>query len=382
MILITQKNQCCGCTACVQVCPKQCIVLREDSEGFVYPYVNTETCLNCNLCNSSCPIINQNEPREPMVTFAAKHPNDEIRKVSSSGGIFSILAEEIIAKNGVVFGARFDSNWEVEHAYAETMEKVALFRGSKYVQSRIGETYKQAEKFLKDGRLVLFTGTPCQIAGLNKYLRKEYENLLTVDVICHGVPSPLVWRTYLKEINKKNLPITSINMRDKKDGWKKFRIHIESNDGKILDEPSSSNIYLQGFFKNLYLRPSCYHCSVRNFKSSSDITIGDFWNGEKFYPLLDFQLGYSVVISSSQKGTDFIIGLNQGELIPVSTESTFASNPVLKYSVQEPILRSVFWDGFPKRGSRAIRFICNKIKPNLITRTILAFKRLFLKWIK
>lgn len=203
MIHITDKSKCCGCNACVQRCPKQCIAMREDEEGFLYPKVDVAVCIDCGLCEKVCPVINQNVPKEPLQVFAAKNKNEDQRLRSSSGGVFILLAENIIKQGGVVFGARFDKNWEVEHGYAETLEELEPLMRSKYVQSRIGNTYKEAEMFLKQGRKVLFVGTSCQIAGLHKFLRKEYENLLTVDFICHGVPSPGVWRKSSEERSRK-----------------------------------------------------------------------------------------------------------------------------------------------------------------------------------
>lgn len=197
MINIKEKHNCCGCSACVQVCPKQCISMSADNEGFLYPQIDTAICIDCGLCEKVCPVINQNEPREPLAVYAANNNNEDIRLKSSSGGIFTLLAEQIISEGGVVFGARFNENWEVVHDYTEAIEGLEPFRGSKYVQSIIGDNFIKAKQFLTDGRKVLFSGTPCQIAGLKKFLRKEYENLLTVEVVCHGVPSPMVWRDYL-----------------------------------------------------------------------------------------------------------------------------------------------------------------------------------------
>ena len=240
MIDIKEKNNCCGCSACVQICPKQCISMAADNEGFLYPQVNSAICIDCGLCEKVCLVINQSAPREPLVVYAAKNNNEDIRLKSSSGGIFTLLAEKVIEEGGVVFGAKFDADWNVIHDYTETIEGLAAFRGSKYVQSIIGDNFKTAKQFLNNGRKVLFSGTPCQIAGLKKYLRKEYDNLLTVDVVCHGVPSPMVWRDYLDykrakraagkntvSSSLKELPvITGISFRDKTKGWKKYGFRI------------------------------------------------------------------------------------------------------------------------------------------------------------
>lgn len=204
MVELIDKSKCCGCAACVQVCPKQCISFNEDIEGFLYPIVNKDLCIDCRLCEKVCPFLNLNDPRKPVKVLAAINPNEEIRMKSSSGGIFTMLAEAVIDKGGVVFGARFDKNWEVMHDYTETKEGLDIFRGAKYTQSKIGRTYKEAKDFLIQGRKVLFSGTGCQIAGLRLFLHKKYDNLLMVEIACHGVPSPAVWRAYLDEVTKGN----------------------------------------------------------------------------------------------------------------------------------------------------------------------------------
>lgn len=199
MIFIQDKKECCGCSACASVCPKNCITMSEDSEGFLYPHVDESVCIDCHLCERVCPMINHGKDREPLAVYAAKNSNETIRMQSSSGGIFTLLAERVIDEGGVVFGASFNDRWEVVHDHVETKEELAKFRGSKYVQSKIGDNYRKVKLFLSEGRNVLFSGTPCQISGLKKYLRKDYDNLLAVDFICHGVPSPGVFRTYLQE---------------------------------------------------------------------------------------------------------------------------------------------------------------------------------------
>lgn len=213
MIHIVDKHKCCGCEACVQACPKECISLKADAEGFLYPTANASQCVECGLCERVCPVTNQSKAQQPLQTYAATNNNDAIRQDSSSGGIFTLLAEITIAEGGVVFGARFNDNWDVEHAYAESIDELAAFRGSKYLQSHIGNTYRQAQRFLNDERKVLFVGTPCQIAGLKHFLRKDYPNLLTVDIICHGAPSPLVWKKYLDETISLNERKNSVSLR-------------------------------------------------------------------------------------------------------------------------------------------------------------------------
>lgn len=342
MINITDKSKCVGCNACVQKCPKQCIAMHEDEEGFLYPIVDENLCIDCHLCEKVCPVLNQDEPRVPLACYAAKNPNEDIRMESSSGGIFTMLAEKVIDEGGVVFGAAFNRKWQVAHSYTEDKKGLAAFRGSKYVQSLIGNTYKEAEKFLKEGRLVLFSGTPCQIAGLKKFLRKIYENLLTVDFICHGVPSPGVFRWYLQEeVNnyaarkgRKNsvsfptitsipkgdvmmpegLSIMGIRFRDKCEGWKKFSFVLQlaeaSAEGKKNTVSFSSNLqknaFIKGFLKDLYLRPSCYACPAKELKSGSDITIADFWGVQSVIKDFDDDKGTSLIIINTESGDKIV----------------------------------------------------------------------------
>jgi ferredoxin len=325
MIKLQKNADCCGCNACMQSCHLKCISMQEDHEGFLYPKVDLEHCIGCGLCEKVCPVINQAEVRQPLRCYAAKNKNEEIRRQSSSGGIFTLLAENILNQKGVVFGVRFDENWEVIHDYIETKEKLALFRGSKYVQSRIGESYLQVKQFLEKGRWVLFSGTPCQIAGLKLFLRKEYDNLLTIDFICHGVPSPKVWRMYLDELiydqykkRKKTVlhpklerkdAILSINFRDKTNGWKKFNFALQysptiggTQNTVSLSESLHKNIFMRGFLDNLYLRPSCYACPSKSLKSGSDITIGDLWGIQNINSAFDDDKGISAIMINTKKG--------------------------------------------------------------------------------
>lgn len=344
MIHIIDKKNCCGCSACVQRCPKQCIRLEEDEEGFLYPNVNETTCIKCGLCEKVCPILNQADKRLVQEVLAVKNPNDEERMNSSSGGIFIALAQYFIKNGGVVFGAVYDVCWEVHHVYTETIEGVYPMMGSKYLQSRIENTYKEAELFLKQGRKVLFIGTPCQIAGLRGFLRhKDYSNLLAIDFVCHGVPSTGVWRRYLAEtysgynakeqsrrqatagknsvllssLNAKS-PIGDIKFRDKAEsGWKKSRFVVRKESALKADQNSvlSSDIHYQnpfmrGFLQNLYLRPSCYDCRCKNGVSHSDLTIGDYWAARVTDKDFDDDKGCGLLLINTDKGKNFWEKLN------------------------------------------------------------------------
>ena len=200
MIHIVDKHNCCGCSACLNVCPKACITMLADEEGFLYPKVDKTICIDCGLCEKVCPFMANLDAKRPIRSYAAINPNEQERYNSSSGGIFTMLMRETLNRGGVVFGAAFDKKWNVHHIAIESIEEMPLLQGSKYVQSYVGDCYRDAKDFLREGRDVLFSGTSCQIAGLRQYLRKDYENLTTVDVICHGVPSPRVWSAYLSSL--------------------------------------------------------------------------------------------------------------------------------------------------------------------------------------
>lgn len=307
MINITDKHNCCGCGACVQKCPKTCISLQEDNEGFLYPQVDTVTCIDCGLCEKVCPILNTFEKRKPAGAIAAINHDEEIRKNSSSGGIFTMLAEKVINEGGVVFGARFNKEWEVCLDYTDSIEGLAAFRGSKYVQAKVGDIYKQCEIFLKEGRKVLFSGTPCQISGLHHYLRKEYDNLLTIDFACHGVPSPKVWKNYVKSLQKA-MSLEQVNMRNKSAGWREFNFQIKySSDSKCyeLTSPIYDNDYMKAFLCDLILRPSCHDCKVKGFSSNSDITIADYWGIWNIAPEMNDDKGTSLVFIHNERGQSY-----------------------------------------------------------------------------
>lgn len=333
MIKIVNKQDCCGCSACVQRCPKHCITLKEDGEGFLYPHVNSDECIDCGLCEKVCPELHHGERHIPLEVYAAKNKDESIRMQSSSGGIFTLLAEKVIQEEGVVFGAAFDVNWEVMHTYAETMEGLVDFRGSKYMQSRIGTAYQDAEYFLKQGRKVLFSGSPCQIKGLKLFLRKNYDNLIAVDFICHGVPSPKVWREYLKEtIARKSgknsvlsypipckIGIDTVDFRSKSTGWKKFRFALTLSETSVegvkntvlLSSVFSENPFMRAFLADLILRPSCYSCPSKSGRSGSDLTIADYWAIPQVAPEFDDDKGVSLVLVQTEKGKSFYQSLKE-----------------------------------------------------------------------
>lgn len=348
MIKITDKHKCCGCNACVQKCPMQCITMQEDKEGFLYPVIDNNLCATCGLCEKVCPIINQAEEQIPLRTLVAKNKNEEIRKASSSGGIFTLYAEKTIKKGGIVYGAIFNEKWEVRHSAVETIEGLNRLRGSKYVQSKIGNCYQEAEKRLKEGREVLFTGTPCQIAGLKRYLRKEYKNLTTIDVVCHGVPSPRVWREYLKErcqeLGISINDIKEISFRDKVVGWKRFSLSLKT-DTLYTYKPLDNDTFMRCFLNDLCLRPSCYTCPARKGKSGSDITLADLWGCQEICPDLDDDKGLSLVlVRNAQKEIKLPFCKD------IEYSEALKHNPAIENSAIKPNKRDKFFKVAIKKG--------------------------------
>ena len=390
MIDIRDKSQCCGCEACVQRCPKHCIALVEDAEGFLYPKVDASVCVDCGLCEKVCPVINQSDERQPQAVYAAINPDSDVRQSSSSGGIFSALADAVLSQGGVVFGVCWDKEWRLVFDYAETRDDLYRFRGSKYLQAHIGDAYIKAEQFLKSGRQVLFTGTACQIAGLKKYLRRDYDNLLAVDIICHGAPSPQVWKKYLDEqlrLIEQNrgsrYQIESINFRDKTIGWKNynFSIGLKKADGEVeyFIQPSSQNIFMRGFLRDFYLRPSCYSCPAKSGKSGSDITLGDFWGINQLKPEIDDDRGVSAVMVNTARGASWLGGLSL-EQYSMSYDDVCRYNPALVRSVACPPQRIKFFERYERENF--MLFIGVLCRVSFVRRVLIKIKNLLYRGYK
>lgn len=314
MVDIKHKKDCCGCQACENICPKRCIEMNVDQEGFWYPDVDQTKCIECNLCEKVCPEIKQytNPNASQPQVLGAWNLDEEVKKQSSSGGVFTALAEWIIEQNGIIFGAGFDEEFRVTHRKITNEVDLAALRGSKYVQSRIGNTYAQAKGCLLQGKRVLFTGTPCQIAGLYTYLQKEYENLYTCDVACHGVPSPKVFQKYKAYLEDKYKgKITKVTFRDKVKGWKSYWVTIKFENENLHTTQYGKNPYMIGFLKDIYLRPSCYECTFSTIPRIADITLADFWGVGAKYPELDDDKGTSLLLINTQKGNQLLQGCKE-----------------------------------------------------------------------
>lgn len=291
-------DKCTGCRLCENVCPKHSITFKERWFGFLYPVIQQE-CVHCGLCDKMCP-ANNIKPLDVKNAYVGFYDAD-IRQKCSSGGIFAALANYVLGKDGVVFGATFDEKWNVIMTYTET--DITPMLGSKYVQADVKNTYKECKEFLEKGKLVLYSGTPCQIYGLKGFLKKDYDNLITVDIFCHGTPSPKAWQHYLKSFNKE---IETINFRDKKNGWHDYHLTIKFKDGTAISENSHENKFMQLFLQNKILRKSCYECEHRSH-SIADISIGDAWGQNT---KLDDNRGLSAIIVHGDKGNDILSRLN------------------------------------------------------------------------
>ena len=311
---ISLVSNCTGCSACFEVCPKKAIQMIPNEEGFLYPQVDNNECINCGLCLKSCPSENpvflNNEKPKCMVAASKKD-----RKQSSSGGIFPLLAEKILQNNGFVCGAAWSKEIKLKHIIISSIQDLPKLQKSKYVQSDITGIYPKIKMLLENNKTVLFSGTPCQVAGLNSFLSKTYENLYTVDIICHGVPSPKVLKQYLREIQiPTSETIKDINFRDKKYGWS-YKLNTKiTTDKADYDFSSQTDIYMQAFLKNLSLRKSCGECPFAQLPRQGDITLGDFWGIWNYEQSLDDKQGTSIILINSNKGNELLKSI-EGELL-------------------------------------------------------------------
>ena len=308
MIRITDKSLCSGCTACVNICPVQCIVMRRDREGFDYPVANHDICIGCGKCDAVCPVLNPGEPVEPLSAMVAR--SDEYRAESTSGGIFPILAEKVISKGGLVYGAVMNDDMTVGHADASDMAGVQVMRGSKYVQSDLYSVFEEIRDELEGGRQVLFSGTPCQVAGLGSYLGKRYEGLVTVDFACHGVPSPGLWEKYVDALGKTGEgSLESVCFRDKSSSWMHYSFSYVLRGGRKISSPYMKDPYMALFAQDMTLRPSCYDCVCKAGRSGSDLTLADLWSVAQSAPGFNDDRGVSLILANTVKGRDMLDGV-------------------------------------------------------------------------
>lgn len=304
MIEIKDKTTCCGCTACSSICPKGCIEMRTDEEGFLYPHVRENECINCNVCEKACPILNHIENEENLEQTAAivQNKDQEICRQSTAGGAFTAIAEYTIDKGGIVFGVEIRPDYTVRHTTVETKDELVKFRNSKYVQSDVGNAYVLAKKHLESGRLVCFSGTPCQIEGLRHYLKKDYENLILVDVVCRAVPSPGVWKKYIAMETERYGDMQSIRFRDKTLGYQYSTMELKDNRGNVYRGGIESQPWLRMFFSGMIIRPSCTECVFRSRYRNSDFTIWDCFNVYSIDKSFNEDIGTTRMLIHTKKG--------------------------------------------------------------------------------
>lgn len=326
MIEIRNKQDCCGCTACASACPKQCITMVQDNEGFLYPLIDKDKCVDCHLCEKKCPVLG----REKVVASpnldkakinriaveAADHlpdtsvcylKDEKLRQQSTSGGIFSALAQYVLGLCGIVCGVILDDEQKVVHSFAENEVELAKMRRSKYVQSNQVGVYQRIQEELRKGKTLLYSGTPCQVAGLKSYLGSEYENLITVDIFCHGVGSPFYWEKYVQYISQKmKSSVKEVRFREKTYGYNSACLAVYFQNGKSTHKGHDDDLYWTAFSKNYIYRPSCYACAFKTVNHVADFTIGDFWKADQLPEQFRTANGCSLVLCHSEKAQQIL----------------------------------------------------------------------------
>lgn len=348
------KEECCGCTACKSICPTKAIEMKPDEEGFLYPQIDQNLCIDCGVCRKVCAFQNGYDvPRNydsPFV-YAAKHIDEKVRMSSSSGGAFTAISDYVLNKNGVVCGVAFDEEMNVVHQITSTKKEVEKFKGSKYVQSDLRNIFLEIKNNLENRKLVLFTGTPCQTAGLRSYLKgTNMDSLILCDIVCHGTPSPLMWREHIKCLeNKVKNKIVEYYCRSKVTGWHGHNEMVIYQNGKKDYESILSQKHKVLFHSLNILRPACHNCKYTNLKRPSDITIGDFWGIEKSMPDFDDNKGTSLVLLNSPKGQRLFEGIKEN-LIWRESNTQDCLQPQLQYPTEPSEKRQQFWEDYSSNG--------------------------------
>lgn len=345
MIHLRSKTDCAGCGGCRQICPTDCISYQPDAEGFFYPVIDENRCIRCGKCETVCPMLVARPQEFTPEAFACKNQNRSVRQSSSSGGVFTALAAQCLREGGVVFGAALQPNGQVEHIAVITEDELSRLRGSKYVQSNMGDCFQKAKAFLEEGRFVLFSGTPCQLYGLSCFLGKTYENLLTVDTVCMGVPSPGVWNSYrLAREKSVGGHLIAAHFRDKRSGWKNYSMHLAFENGAEYSALRLKDPYLSCFLKRLDLRPSCHDCRFKGTARQSDLTLGDYWGIESLYPDWDDEQGISLVLVNTPNGSHwFTRSSHELEFRSAPLEHAIKTHPSLVCSMEANPKRAAFF---------------------------------------
>lgn len=339
---------CTGCHACKSICPQKCIIMKKTDEGFFFPVIDSKNCIGCELCKKVCPVLYASGKSQFTQAYAVKSKDEVERNNSSSGGVFPLLAKQVLQKEGIIYGAAYDKNFVVRHIAVTDSINLPVLQGAKYVQSIIGDVFLEIEQQLKSGRKVLFSGTPCQCAGLKAFLRRNYDNLTIVDMICHGVPSSEVWQRYIdfraREENDGKYPIR-INMRSKVDGWSRYSTEFDYGNNKITRIPNRQDPFMRAFIGNICLRSSCSACVEKGVERCTDITIGDYWGIWNQHPEFNDEKGTSIVFVHTTKGKNILNAVKEQIVrIEIDVEDAFRENMSMMLSSVAHEKRGEFLD--------------------------------------
>jgi len=358
MEIICDKNKCTGCTACMNVCTKGAISMIEDECGFKQPVIDQSKCINCGLCKKSCPAINTTNNESKNKCYVGYAKDKKYKEHSSSGGIFTVIAEKVLLDGGIVIGACFEKN-KLKHICIDSVNDLYKLQGSKYLQSDLNNVFKTIKENI-DSRKVLFVGTPCQVAGLKAYLKKDYDNLITIDLFCHGVPSPKLFDKYVKELEKDNNDeLIKYDFRDKSTGWDTYSNKAIFKN-KEIKELNIDNDYMKLFLSDNALRESCYNCNFKLGNKYSDITLGDFWGVNSYYPKMYNKDGVSAIIINSEKGLNVFNNISSYlEYKDCKLEEIISGNPSLEKSAVLTNKRSMLFNDI---DNKTINKLSNKYK--------------------
>ena len=351
-----EKENCCGCAACKQICPTKCIRMKEDANGYLYPIVDINQCIDCKACLSVCPIRNQDVCNTPQISYAYVNKNEEIRKNSASSGAFEALCRVFL--HGVtdysIYGCTLDENLIAKHCSVHNIQDISRMKKSKYIQSRMDNEYQSVLKELQEGKKVVFSGTPCQVAALKKFIKGEYENLLTIDLVCHGVPNQKIFSRYIKYLEKQNRAkveaYTFRNKRKTDQQWTNLGVRADFVNGERVELEADEDLYMTGYLSGLFSRDSCYKCKYANLERVSDITIGDFWGIDKLYLDLSESKtnGTSLILGNTLKGKKTVLKIDKETVYDASLDDIIRENGQLKYPQEKSSRREAFLKAFRK----------------------------------
>ena len=385
---LAKENECTGCTACANICPRQCIEMNENAEGFVYPQiVNDSLCISCGACERVCPVLNEKHNKDALTkAYAALSKNDSLRMESSSGGIFSELAKLVLQSDGIIFGASYNESDEVEHIYVDNIEALKKLRGAKYSQSNLRDSFRVLKKQLNSGKKVLFSGTPCQVAGLKSFLERDYENLFCIDFVCYGVPSPMAWKKYIKyraQIDNECEAPQYINLRNKESGWSKYSYSVEFaySDNKRYLCNNNNDPFMRFFVNSYILRKSCSDCHFKGYDRVSDITLGDFWGIWNIDPEMDDNKGTSLILTHSEKGEQLFKAISDNIKCKQVTleQATMMNQSLLQSSIHQSdrkqVLSKIAQEGF--QAALPLFKVEHPVKTSLLRKA----KNIFIRWL-